>query len=143
MGVFVYRARRRELRRAIEMKCHVVREDDFKLVGERAIDLSPNGMLAVVRRPVAIGASVIVSFRATDLGLWFDTDAKVTRLVRGRRPGDPKGHAIGLEFGSLEAVSRLILRGYLRRFRPPVPKRDLQIDYAATVKKILATPTAA
>jgi hypothetical protein len=100
-------------------------------------------MLAVVSDPVPVGESVIVSFRATDLGLWFDTDAKVTRVLKGRRPGDPKGVAVGLEFGSLEAVSRLILRGYLRHFRPPLPKRDLQIDYAATVRRIMSIGRAA
>jgi hypothetical protein len=136
MGLFVYYSRRRELRRAIKLTCNIVRERDFRHVGGRAIDLSPTGMLAIVDNPVAVGETVIVSFCATELGLWFDTDARITRVVRGRRAGDPPREAVGLEFGSLEAVSRLILRGYLRRLRPPVPKRAPAIDYAATVRRL-------
>jgi hypothetical protein len=84
-----------------------------------------------------------VSFRATDLGIWFDTDAIVTRCLAGRRPGDPRGLAIGVRFGSLDKVSRLILRGYLKRFTPPLPRRERIIDYAATVGKILSIARAA
>ncbi len=143
MGLFVYRTRRREMRRAIEMTCHIVREKDFRLVGGRVIDVSPNGMLVVVMDPVPVGESVIVSFRATELGLWFDTDATVQRVLRGRRPGDPRGEALGLSFGSLESVSRLILRSHLKRLPPPVPKRAPAIDYAKTVGKILSSQDAA
>ena len=143
MGVFVYRTRRQEMRRALDFACHVVRERDFKMIGGKALDVSPDGMLVSVTRPVPIGESVIVSFRATDLGLWFDTDATVTRILRGRRPGDPRGLALGISFGSLETVSRLILRGYLKRFPPPLPRRALVIDYAKTVSKLLSTPFAA
>ena len=35
-----------------------------------------------------VGESLIVSFEATQLGLWFDSEASVARIVRGRRPGD-------------------------------------------------------
>jgi hypothetical protein len=143
MSFLAYRTQRSEMRRAHEMTCHVVREHDFRLVGGRAIDVSPDGMLVTVLEPVPIGESLIISFRATDLGLWFDTDAVVTRVVRGRRPGDPRGLAIGVRFGSLEAVSRLILRAYLRRFTPPVPRRDRAVDYAATVGNILSIARAA
>jgi hypothetical protein len=127
----------------LDFSCHVVREKDFRLVGGKALDVSPNGMRVAVLEPVALGEGVIVSFRATELGLWFDTDATVTRVLRGRRPGDARGIALGLEFGSLDAVSRLILRGYLRNFPPPVPRRAPVIDYARTVSKILSIALAA
>jgi hypothetical protein len=143
MSFVVYRTRRAEMRRVHDMACHVVRERDFHQVGGRVIDLSPDGMLVRVDEPVAIGESMIVSFRATDLGIWFDTDAIVTRCLRGRRPGDPHGFAIGVRFGSLDRVSRLILRAYLKRFAPPLPRRERKIDYAATVGKILSIARAA
>src|SRR5262249_41113224 len=143
MSFVVYRTRRAEMRRAHDIACHVVRESDFRLVGGRAIDLSPDGMLVTVSEPVPVGESMIVSFRATDLGIWFDTDAVVTRVLRGRRPGDPRGFAIGLSFGSLDKVSRLILRAWLKRFKPPLPRRDRVIDYAGTVGKILSIARAA
>ena len=66
---------RREIRRRVSLFCRVVRERDFKLVGTRAIDLSPDGMLVMAIRDVEPGDSLIVSFRATELGLWFDAES--------------------------------------------------------------------
>ncbi len=143
MATFVYRTRRQEIRRAHVMECHVVRDRDFREVGGRVLDLSPNGMLVGVDDAVQVGETVLVSFRATPLNLWFDTDATVTRLLRGRRPGDPSGMALGLVFTSLDPVARLILRGFLRHVPPPLPRRDLVIDYARTVGRILSMPAAA
>ena len=143
MGTFVYRARRQEIRRAYAMECHVVRDRDFREVGGKVLDLSPNGMLVAVDDGVPVGDSVLVSFRATPLNLWFDTDAIVTRSLAGRRPGDPSGLALGLEFTSLDAVARLILRGFLRHVPPPLPQRALVIDYARTVGRILSMSEAA
>jgi hypothetical protein len=143
MSFFVYRTQRVEMRRAKELACHVVRESDFHLVGGRAIDLSPDGMLVTVTEPVDVGEALIVSFRATELGIWFDTDAIVMRCLRGRRTGDPRGVAIGVRFGSLDLVSRLILRAHLKHVPPPVPRRERALDYAATVGRILSIPRAA
>ncbi|HEY8073032.1 MAG TPA: PilZ domain-containing protein, partial [Labilithrix sp.] len=81
------------------------------------------------------GESLIVSFKATRLDIWFDTEAKVVRNVRGRRHGD-KGRGVGLRFLSLDPVKRLILRGHLRRVPPPVPRRTQRIDWSASVRSI-------
>jgi len=143
MGTFVYRARRQEIRRAYAMECHVVRDRDFREIGGKVLDLSPNGMQVSVDDAVLPGDTCLVSFRATPLNLWFDTDAVVTRLLRGRRPGDPGGLALGLEFTSLDPVAKLILRGFLRHVPPPLPRRDLVIDYARTIGKILSLQEAA
>lgn len=143
MGTFVYRTRRQEIRRAHGIECQVVRDRDFRQVGGTVLDMSPNGMLVSVKDLVPLGESCLVSFQATPLDLWFDSDAVVTRVLRGRRPGDPDGLALGLEFTSLDAVARLILRGFLRHVPPPVPRRDLVIDYARTVSRILSIPAAA
>ena len=132
--LLVRRNQRREIRRAVRMPCRVVAEREFKLIGDRAVDLSPEGMLVPTEQPLEIGDSVIVSFRTTDLGIWFDTDAKVVRVIHGRRPGDT-GKCMGLSFQSLSAVHRLILRGYFRHVPPPLPKRAQRIDYAASVRR--------
>jgi hypothetical protein len=63
----------------------------------------------------------------TEFPIWFDTRATVARIVEGRRPGDD-GRALGLRFDSLPAVSRLILRGHLRKIPPTLPKRELPLD---------------
>jgi PilZ domain-containing protein len=134
--------RRREMRRAVRLGCRVRRRDG-RLVGDRTVDLSPQGLLLVSDEPLERGAEVIVSFQATELSLWFDTQATVRRIVEGRRPGD-RGRALGLHFESLPAVSRLILRGHLRRSPPIVRQRELppelvpqRIDYAEAVRRAM------
>jgi len=126
---------RREIRRRVSLSCRVVREHDFKLIGTRALDLSPAGMLLMSIRDAEPGESLIVSFKATELGLWFDAEATVARVIRGRRPKD-RGRCVGLHFTQFDPVSRLILRGHLRRTAPPIPQRHARIDYAGTIKRI-------
>jgi hypothetical protein len=82
-----------------------------------------------------VGEKMLVSFQATQLGLWFDTQAEVTRIIRGRRPED-EGRAFGMKFTNMDHVSRLILRGHLRRVPPPLPQRPTRVDYAATIRQI-------
>jgi len=129
----VRRNDRREVRRAMGITCQVVRERDFRLVAERALDVSPDGMLVQTESELEMGESLIVSFKATQLGLWFDTEASVARIVKGRRDGD-RGAGIGLSFSTLDRVKRLILRGHLRRVPPPLPRRTQRIDWSATVR---------
>ena len=88
MAILVRKNDRREVRRAISLPCQIVREKDFRLIAETALDVSPDGMLIATEMDLDPGENVFVSFRATELGLWFDSEAKVARVVRGRRPGD-------------------------------------------------------
>src|SRR3954470_19590335 len=100
MSLFVRKNERGEIRRALPLTCQIVRERDFSLVSEKALDLSPDGMLIATDVELEPGENVFVSFRATELGIWFDTEAHVARVIRGRRPGD-KGKGIGLRFVSM------------------------------------------
>ena len=124
-------------RHHVRIDCEVVRESDFRLVGHRTLDLSAEGMLVRTAGDVTVGDRVFVTFQATTLGLWFDTEAEVTRLIRGRRPED-EGRAFGLRFVDMPSVARLILRGHLRRVPPPLPQRPRRVDYAATIRQIAA-----
>ena len=99
------------------------------VVGDRTVDLSPQGMLLRSDEGVDEGTSLVVSFQATDLPIWFDTCATLTRIVEGRRPGDP-GRALGVKFETLPAVSRLILRGFLRKHPATLAQRELPLDLA-------------
>jgi hypothetical protein len=132
---FVRRNDRREVRRAAYFACQVVRERDFRLVADLALDISPDGMLVSSEHDLTVGENLIVSFKATKLGLWFDSEASVARIVRGRRDGD-RGAGIGLSFSTLDRVKRLILRGHLRRVPPPLPRRTQRIDWTATVRSV-------
>jgi len=134
--------RRREIRRSARLGCRVRRTDTWSLVGDRTVDMSPQGMLVLSDERIGEGAEVVVSFQATELPIWFDTMATVSRIVEGRRPGD-WGRALGLRFETLPAVSRLILRGHLRQLpatranrEPPPPVAPRDPDYARIVKEI-------
>jgi hypothetical protein len=121
--------RRREMRHLARIGCRVRRIEDWRLLGDRTVDLSPQGMLVLSDERVEEGTSLVVSFQATDLPIWFDTCATVTRIVHGRRPRDG-GRALGVHFDTLPAVSRLILRGYLRRLPLVDPMREPPLDIA-------------
>jgi hypothetical protein len=121
--------RRHEMRRRVRLACRVRRMDDWRLLGDRTLDLSPAGMLVLSDERVEEGQDLVVSFQATELPIWFDACAKLTRVVEGRRPGDP-GRAIGVRFETLPAVSRLILRGFLRRHPLTLPQREVPFDLA-------------
>jgi hypothetical protein len=136
--------RRGEMRRETRLGCVVRRMDNWRLVGDRTLDLSPQGMLVLSDERLESGTELVVSFQATELPIWFDTLASVTRVVEGRRPGDA-GRAIGVHFETLPAVSRLILRGHLRRHPPTISRRERPVelapvdpDYAQIVKDIWA-----
>jgi hypothetical protein len=103
--------------------------DDWSLLGDRTVDLSPQGLLVLSDERVPEGTELVVSFQATELPIWFDTVATLTRVVEGRRPGDP-GRAFGVRFEALPAVSRLILRGFLRRHPETSSQRELPYDLA-------------
>ncbi len=127
---------RHEIRKGIRMRCQVVRERDFRLIGDTSLDLSPNGMLVASEHFMERGENVIVSFQATNLGIWFDTEATVARVIEGRRVEDRGVTGVALSFTTLDTVKRLILRGHLRRVPPPLPRRAQRIDWSATVRSI-------
>jgi c-di-GMP-binding flagellar brake protein YcgR len=134
------------MRRSVRVDCQVVRERDFRLIGQRAVDLSDGGMLVLSeahtpgparegrRLHVLTGEEVIVSFRAPTTRLWFDCTATVARVIHGRRPGD-WGACVGLSFESMDDVTRAFLRAELRGLPPPMPGRELRLDYAETVRR--------
>jgi hypothetical protein len=119
--------RRREMRRRVRLACRVRRTDDWRLMGDRTLDLSPQGMLLLSEETADLGLDVVVSFQATELPIWFDTFARVTRVVEGRRPSDG-GRALGIHFETLPAVSRLILRGFLGRHPLTEAQRSVPLD---------------
>lgn len=127
---------RASLRRYVRLDVQVVRDFDFQLVGDLALDLSPRGMLVrsalpsakAGKRvtPVFTGEEVVLAFKPPKSNKWFDAQGTVARVVHGRRPGD-YGLSYGIEFHNLSAndEQRLFddLRGTGRpdAQRPPRP----------------------
>jgi hypothetical protein len=125
---------RRALRRAVRVDCQVVRERDFMLIGSRAVDLSPVGMLVMTQEPVLTGEPLVVAFRSPCGTWWFDSEATVSRVVHGRRPGD-LGRCFGIEFDTLDPAVQFFLYTLLLGVPPPLPRREPRIDYAASVER--------
>lgn len=115
---------RRILRRAIRTRCQAVEADEFRLLGQRVLDLSPFGMMVAADDGASVGDDVLVSFEAPS-GEWFDAEAKVARVVEGWRPGDP-GYCLGLRFTKIDLATRMSLGEELVGWPPPVPTRALR-----------------
>jgi PilZ domain len=108
---------RRAFRHAVTLPCQVVRERDFRLVADVAVDLSTDGMLVPTGLRVLTGEPLLVSFRAPRSQRWLDASAVVTRVVHGRRPGDG-GRALGISFQGLDHEARQLLFRQLRDVPP-------------------------
>jgi hypothetical protein len=133
MSILVHASQRRAVRRAIRVDCQVVREKDFRLLGDWGLDLSPTGMLVVTRDVVLTGEEVIVSFPIPRTRVIVDAVATVARVVHGRRPCDRHRRALGIAFDGLSPEHSMLLRASLRHIPPPLPSRAPRVDYAATV----------
>ena len=134
MEMLLFSERRAE-RRAVLVECQAVRERGFVLLGDRAIDLSIQGMLVPSKVEVDLGEEVLVSLCIPGTEHWVDVSATVARVVRDRRWGD-RGRAIGLRFSPIEGEDGLLLRWALRRFPPTLSTRAARVDYAATAQLI-------
>lgn len=114
---------RRAVRRAAQIACHAVHDARFELLGERALDLSPRGMLVACDAHAAVGDEVVVSFRTPGASpIWLDAEAEIARIVQGQRLGDP-GYCVGLRFTYFERSARDELLARLAGVPPPVPQR--------------------
>ncbi|MDB4942646.1 MAG: hypothetical protein JWP97_2180 [Labilithrix sp.] len=125
---------RNAFRRFVRLDCQVVREHDFRLVGDLALDLSTRGMLVRgtgVR--ILTGEELLVAFRPPRSNTWIDTRAVVARVIHGRRPGD-KGLCFGIEFEGMDRDHAELVFEKLRGMSAPDatrPPRPLAIPRAA------------
>jgi PilZ domain len=113
---------RRAFRHAVSIPCQIVRERDFRLVADRALDLSTDGMLVPTDLPVLTGEPLLVSFDLSRFQrarprVWLDAEAVVARVEHGRRPGD-RGRRLGIAFQGVASEARQALFGLLRALPP-------------------------
>lgn len=113
---------RTSFRRYVRTPCQVVREHDFTLVGDLALDLSTNGMLVRAMKRVLTGEEVFLAFKPPRSNRWIDAQGVVARVVHGRRPGD-SGLAFGIEFHTIDADHRQALFDALRGMHAPEAMR--------------------
>jgi hypothetical protein len=105
----------------LRQRCQVVRERDFSLIADEVVDLSATGALVMPADPVLTGERVILSFQLPSSLYWVDTEALVTRVLHGRRPGEHT-RGVALELDGLSGLSRFMLERALR-YMPPAPPR--------------------
>ncbi len=114
---------RRAFRRYVRLDCQVVRETDFRPVGELALDLSTDGMLLRTNERILTGEELIIVFRPPSSNRLIDASATVARVLHGRRPGD-RGRALGIQFDQMSESDRSHLWECLRGLPAPEPLRD-------------------
>lgn len=112
---------RRTTRHLLRSRGQAVALDGFRLIGERILDCSAEGVLLACDDGVTLGESVIISFPVPKSPLVFDAEAEVVRIIRGEREGDP-GYCAGLRFVDFDRRDRLALGVDLRIF-PQIPRR--------------------
>jgi len=108
-------------RRVIRRSCQVVRERDFRLIADEIVDLSASGALVMPADPILTGERVILSVQLPHSLYWLDTEAVVTRVLHGRRPGEHT-RGVALELDGMSGLSRFMLERALRHL-PPAPPR--------------------
>jgi len=127
-----YRSERRTLRHAADLVCHVVRERGFVDIGGNTLDVSVDGIRLRSDADVALGDEVVLSVRLPRSRQWIDAQGRIVRIERGTRTGD-KGRAIAIAFTAMDPVDRAMLAGATASVPPPVPRRSVRMDYAATI----------
>lgn len=135
-SVLLPKRRRSQARRGTVLPCRAMALRGLSAVGVQILDLSPDGMLVHCVRPVDVGERLLVRFRSPRAQRQVDAFGKVTRVIVGRRPSDPS-FAAGVRFTQLCRLSRAELSEELVGIPPPIPKRPLTVDYAASVRSIL------
>lgn len=74
-----------------------------------------------------LGDTLTVSFQTGDLGILVDAQATVVRLVQGRRRGSAGSASGCASTRSMAFIKRLVVRGALRKARPPLPQRAREL----------------
>lgn len=126
---------RRSGRREVDVTCYVVRIPSLEVLGERAIEMSPHGMLVVSDTPCEIGETVLVTFDVPGTEETVTMSGRIARLAPGRRADDP-GRAFAVELEGLDGTTGRMLREALARYPEAAPRRPARVDYAATASLI-------
>jgi hypothetical protein len=124
-------------RHLMRLPCQVVRERDFRLIADRVENLSLTGLSVSPAEPVLTGEKLIVSFRLPHEGIWVDAEARVTRVIHGRRPGEDQ-RALGLAFEDVSVELQLAIARELLRTPPAPPGRSLRDEHSNRVARVLA-----
>lgn len=111
---------RKSVRRFARTRCEVVREVDFERLGNRAIDVSADGLFLMTDASAEVGLPVILRFEIPSTKVWVAAEGHVARVAHGRRLGD-FAMGLGIAFDRVDEEGLARLRIALRRLPPMLP----------------------
>lgn len=124
---------RRSTRHAAKVDCYLVARHGFRSVRATTLDLSEEGLRIASDVDVRVGDFVALAFCLPNGRSFIDARGKVVRIERGLRAGD-QGPAIAIRFTAMDPIDRGMLRGSLASIPPPIPRRNVRVDYAASLR---------
>jgi hypothetical protein len=117
-------SRRQALRRAVDLECGVLSTEWEDVAAIWATDLSPLGMWLATDLPLALGDSIVVSFKPPRWPSWSGPVvvlAEVVRVGMPRRRGDVGQAGMGVRFIDLDPDHEARMRGCLLGMPPTLP----------------------
>lgn len=127
---------RRAFRRFVRLDCEVLRERDFRVIGDLALDLSERGMLVRTSARVLTGEDVVVCFKPPRSNRFVSAYGHVARVVHGRRPGD-RYRSLGLDLHGMDEDERRVLWESLRGLPAPEPLREPKAGITSRLARAL------
>ncbi len=127
---------RQHPRYEVQTRCLVFTEDGERLLGERSLDLSWNGVRVTSREPARVGEKVRVRLQVPKSDVWIDANGYVARILPARRRGEGEP-SIGVQITRMDGMMRLLLASSVRaRSRTQHTPRGPARDYAEIVRRI-------
>jgi hypothetical protein len=127
--------KRRRARYELRTDCMVTSEDG-RLLGERTLDGSWDGLHVASCHHAKVGERVHVALRIPRSSFWVSAEGQVARISAGRRAED-EAPSFGVELDRMHGMDRMVLGTALRREPRATPKRGSERDYARTVARII------
>ena len=107
-----------------------------RLLGERTLDGSWDGLQVAACHDAEIGDRVNVALRVPRSTFWVQGKGTVTRVSPGLREED-EAPSIGIALDEMHGLDRMLLAHALRKNPQVAPKRNADRDYARTVWRII------
>jgi hypothetical protein len=133
--LFATRVKRHTARHNVHLPCRLISLSDFRILGERTLDVSTRGAQVSCEQHVRVGTDVLLSFALPHSDRWIDAEAVVTRVMHARRLFDGI-RSVGLSFVNFDRLSSVMLASKVGHVPPPLPHRHLRRHYAAWVEHI-------
>lgn len=135
----VLHTRRLKSRHALQTDCIVLSEGGRLLLGDRALDVSWDGLLVRAQGVARRGDRVRASIRLPHSRVWVEGEGYVARVVAGRRELD-EGAGYGIRLDRMDGITRLLLTSIFVRYPRRRSSRGTARDYARIIGRLASDP---